>query len=283
MKAIGVIVHPTRPQAQRVLDELRSVAEARGMRVVELGDEEGQAGGEAPDVIVALGGDGTTLRAARAAATRDLPLLGINLGRLGFLSSADPGSIEAMVDALVAGSFSVEPHMMLSCVASHGENRIVRIEALNEIVVERATPSRVVHLKVSVGAEELATYVADGFIVATPTGSTAYSMSAGGPIVDPRLRVMVLTPVCPHTPLWRAVVVGPDAAVAITVLDAAAVLSADGQYIDGLPVEAQLWVRPRPDPLRIIRLPGSGFFLRLRERFPQCSDSQRGPRQNLST
>ncbi|MGH2770115.1 MAG: NAD(+)/NADH kinase [Actinomycetota bacterium] len=269
MKAIGAIVHPTRPQAQRVLDELRRAAEAHGMQVVELLGEERLADpGPEPDVIVALGGDGTVLRAARVAASRNLPLLGINLGHLGFLSSADPGSLEATVDALAAGTFTIESHMMLSCVASHGGTRLIGIDALNEIVVERATPSRVVHLVVSVGTEELTTCTADGFIVATPTGSTAYSMSAGGPIVDPGLRVMILTPVCPHTPLWRAVVVGPEHPVVITVLDATAVLSADGQYVDGLPLGAQLRVRPRPEPLRIIRLSGSGFFLRLRERFP---------------
>jgi NAD+ kinase len=266
VKTIGAVVNPTLDKAREVLEELRSVAASRGIRVVDPSDE------EIPDVIVALGGDGTTLRAARIAASRGLPLLGINLGHLGFLSSADPEVLEATVDALREGAFKTEPHMMLSCVAGHGGRRLVEIDALNEIVVERAVPSRVVHLKVSVGAEELATYVADGFIVATPTGSTAYSMSAGGPIVDPRLQVMVLTPVCPHTPRWRTVVVGSDAAVGITVLDTTAILSADGQYIDELPLGTELWVRARPDPLEIIRLPGWGFFLRLQIGRASCRE-----------
>jgi len=173
VQAIGVVLHPTSPTARQALEQLRELAPARGLRVV---DRES----EPVDMIVALGGDGTMLRAAREATARGVPLLGVNLGRMGFLSSAEAANLELAIDALVAGDYTLEFRMMLDGVATLEGEPLVAAVALNEIVVEKGTPSRVIEVDVSVGRDELARYTADGFIVATSTGSTAYSLSAGG-------------------------------------------------------------------------------------------------------
>jgi NAD+ kinase len=260
VQAIGVVLHPTSPAARRALDELRGLAGARDLRLVE-------REGEPVDLVVALGGDGTMLRAAREATRHGVPLLGVNLGRLGFLSSAEAAHLGRAVDALVADDYTLEHRMMLDGVAALDGEHLVSAVALNEIVVEKATPSRVIELGVSVGRDEIARYTADGFIVATSTGSTAYSLSAGGPVVEPELDVMVLTPVCPHSLRWRSMVVGPQHQVVVSLLEAAGALAADGQPIALLPPGATVTVRPHADRLRLVRLRDNDFFGRFTSRF----------------
>src|SRR5205807_1131450 len=139
--------------------------------------------------------------------------------------------------------------------------------ALNEIVVEKPTPSKVVDVEVFVGDEAVARYTADGFIIATSTGSTAYSLSAGGPVVEPELNVMVLTPVCPHSIRWRSVVVAPTRPVTVQLVAGGGALSADGQHVVQLPSASAVTVQPHREPLRLVRLGDRGFFLRFQSRF----------------
>lgn len=261
INVIAAVVHPTSGEAQRAYEELRGLATTRGVQVQDA------ASTGAPDLVVALGGDGTLLRAARAAAMARVPLLGVNLGRMGFLSSAEAGRLEEAIEALQAGDYTIENRRMLDGEASLDGERLVGALALNEIVVEKATPSRVIDVEVSVGGEEVARYTADGFIVSTSTGSTAYALSAGGPVVQPDLDVMVLTPVCAHSIRWRSLVVGIHRPVVVRLVHASGALVADGQAVADLPSGAAVTVGPHAEPLRLIRLKEDGFFERFRSRF----------------
>lgn len=261
LRAIGAVVHPTAAAAQRAYGELRALATAHSISVVQAGE------GEAFDLVVALGGDGTMLRAAGVAAARGVPLLGVNLGRMGFLSSAEGDNLGAAVEALEAGDYAIEQRRMLAGEASLDGSVLASAVALNEVVVEKAAPSTVVEVDVSVGGESVAQYTADGFIVATSTGSTAYSLSAGGPVVEPELDVMVLTPVCAHSIRWRSVVVGPDRPVIVRLVEHSGALVADGHQVGMLPTGSAVTVRPHPAPLRLVRLKDDGFFVRFKSRF----------------
>lgn len=258
---VGAVVHPTSPLAAEALEELRTIAGAVGVHLVDATEA------QPADLIVSLGGDGTMLRAAREAMSRGVPLLGVNLGRMGFLASAEAGNLKTAIEALQSGDFTVEPRMMLDGVATLKGILLASAVALNEIVVEKPIPSKVVEVDVSVGDEEVARYTADGFIVATSTGSTAYSLSAGGPVVEPDLNVMVLTPVCPHSIRWRSLVVAPTRPVRVTLVEGGAALSADGQPIAQLPPGATVTVTPHAESLQLIRLKDDGFFLRFKSRF----------------
>jgi NAD+ kinase len=260
-QVIGAVVHPTMDVAHRALEELTTLAKERGLEVTDA-----TLGGPA-NLVVALGGDGTMLRAARHAALASLPVLGVNLGKMGFLASAEAGNLGAALDALGSGDYAIEPRMMLDGEATNGGEPLATAVALNEIVVEKPTPSRVVEVDVFVGDQEVARYTADGFIVSSPTGSTAYSLSAGGPVVEPDVDVMVLTPVCPHSIRWRSLVVSPRHPVSLRLVEGPGALSADGQTVVRLPEGAEVTVRPRAEPLRIVRLGHNGFFLRFKSRF----------------
>jgi NAD+ kinase len=262
IRHIGVVVHPTSPTAQQALADLQVIGRKSGVAIT----GETEAGPEI-DAVVALGGDGTMLRAARAAASRAVPLLGVNLGRMGFLSSADGGTLDLALEALQAGGYSIEPRRMLAGEATLDGRVLAGALALNEIVVEKSTPSQVLDIEVSVGDEEVARYTADGFIAATSTGSTAYSLSAGGPVVEPDLDVMVLTPVCAHSIRWRSVVVGLHRPAVIRLVEGDGALVADGQHVAMLPDGTAVTVRAHPEPLRLVRLKGDGFFARFKSRF----------------
>jgi NAD+ kinase len=261
IQTIGVVVHPTSQAAQAAYEELIELAESVGLHVVDA-----TLGGPA-DLVVSLGGDGTMLRAAREATKRAVPLLGVNLGRMGFLASAEAGNLKVAVEALQSGDYTIELRMLLDGAATIGGEPLATATALNEIVVEKPTPSRVIDVEVFVGEEEVARYTADGFIISTSTGSTAYSLSAGGPVVEPELNVMVLTPVCPHSIRWRSVVVGPARPVTVRLMDGGGALSADGQHVVQLPSGAAVTVQPHREALRLVRLGDRGFFVRFQSRF----------------
>ena len=204
-------------------------AEAAGLH--RLGVEPGELVEEGDAVLaLALGGDGTILRTVHLVAGRDTPVLGVNLGRLAYLSNIEPDALCAALDSFLAGDFTVEERTMLSVTAA-GTTRL----ALNEAVIEKNSPGHSVHLAVSIDGRPFARHVADAVILATPTGSTAYSFSAGGPIVSPRHQAVIITPVAPHTPFTRSLVLHPDEPVRVEVLDErGAVLSIDGQEVGRL-------------------------------------------------
>src|SRR5438552_2768086 len=166
VQTIGVVVHPASEAAQRAYEEIVELASSVGLQVVDA------TLGPPADLILSLGGDGTMLRAAREAARRGIPLLGVNLGRMGFLASAEVGNLKAAVEAIEEGDYTIELRMMLDGAATIGDEPLATAAALNEIVVEKPTPSKVVDVEVFVGGEEVARYTADGFIIATSTGPT---------------------------------------------------------------------------------------------------------------
>jgi NAD+ kinase len=215
------------------------------------------------DILVVLGGDGTFLRAARACAQVDVPLLGINLGKVGFLSKAEAHELEDVLVQLVAAEFRIDERMAL-------EGRILAggrgtdgwsYVALNDVVIARGALARVCRLDVSIGRSHLATFVADGLVVSSPTGSTGYSFSAGGPIVDPLSRNLIVTPIAGYLSAIRSVVVGPDQVVRCRVVDAhEALVSIDGREDVPIAVGDVVEVRAMERPIRLVEPRGSQPF-----------------------
>ncbi len=212
------------------------------------------------DALVVLGGDGTFLRAVRAVAEVDVPILGINLGKIGFLSKAEAGELEDVLAKIVAGEFTIDERMAL-------EGRILRDGhaldalrhvALNDIVVARGSLARVCRLDVAIDDTHLATFIADGLIVSSPTGSTGYSFSAGGPILDPTSRNLILTPIAAYLSAIRSVVVSPSQTVRCTVVDAyEALVSVDGREDIAIQVGDVVEVRAVVRPIRLISPSGA--------------------------
>jgi len=215
------------------------------------------------DALVVLGGDGTFLRAVRAVAEVDVPVLGINLGKVGFLSKAEAGELEDVLAKIVAGEFTIDERMAL-------EGRILRDGqaldalrhvALNDIVVARGSLARVCRLDVAIDDTHLATFIADGLVIASPTGSTGYSFSAGGPILDPMSRNLILTPIAAYLSAIRSVVVSPSQTVRCTVVDAyEALVSVDGREDITIQVGDVVEVRAVERPIRLISPRGAQPF-----------------------
>ena len=207
------------------------------------------------DALVVLGGDGTFLRAVRAVAEVDVPILGINLGKVGFLSKAEAGELDAVLAKIVAGRFTIDERMALDGRILRDGRPIheVRHFALNDIVIARGSLARVCRLDVSIDETHLATFVADGLVVASPTGSTGYSFSAGGPILDPASRNLVVTPIAAYLSAIRSVVVSPSQTVRCTVVDAyEALVSVDGREDIPAIVGDVVEVRAVERPIRLI-------------------------------
>jgi len=224
------------------------------------------------DVLVVLGGDGTFLRAAMAVTVVDVPLIGINLGKVGFLSKAEAGDMEDVLAAIAEGEYELESRMAIegrilrgaarqpvsggttaTAGAVGSDHAPERMVALNDIVVARGSLARVCRLDVAIDDSHLATFIADGLVVASPTGSTGYSFSAGGPILDPGSRNLIVTPIAAYLSAIRSVVVGPSQVVRCTVVDAfEALVSVDGREDLPLAVGDVVEVRALERPIRLI-------------------------------
>jgi NAD+ kinase len=213
------------------------------------------------DVLIVLGGDGTFLRAARAVIDDDVPLLGINVGKVGFLSKVEANELERVLGQLVAGDYGLESRMAVQGRIIPGGDPAAAIDihpALNDIVVARGSLARVVRVEVSIDGSHVATFVADGLVVASPTGSTGYSFSAGGPILDPTARNLVVTPIAGYLTTIRSVVVGPSAVVRCRILDALeALVSVDGREDLPIRVGDVVEVRAIERPIRFVEPAGS--------------------------
>jgi NAD+ kinase len=211
------------------------------------------------DVLVVLGGDGTFLRAAQSIAEVDVPILGINLGKVGFLSKAEAHELEAVLEKLQTGNYTVRERMGLTGrILQAGRTPDGTFTALNDIVVARGSLARVVRLDVTIDESHLATFVADGLVVSSPTGSTGYSFSAGGPILDPQSRNLVVTPIAGYLSAIRSIVVSPSQVVRARVLDAhEALVSIDGREDRKIDVGDVVEVRALERPLRFVEPAGS--------------------------
>ena len=214
------------------------------------------------DMLIAVGGDGTMLRAGHLCAPHNIPILGINKGRLGFLFQDVDGGWEKMLNQLLDGDFWVENRMMLRTDHIRSGESLGSWQALNDAVVSRGQYLRPIHVKADIDGQYLTTYVADGLIASTATGSTAYALACGGPILPPELRNILLIPIAPHLSVDRAVILSEGSKVNMTVLSENAVLSVDGQIPIGLADEDQVIVHAGEDTIKFIRFGDPGYFYR---------------------
>ena len=218
------------------------------------------------ECVLVLGGDGTLLQAARELLQRHIPLLGINLGTLGFLTSAEKSELPKCLDSVLDDSCSIDERMMLEGVAYHGSEKIQMNIALNDVIIARAGFSRLVELKIYVNGELLSIYNADGIIVSTPTGSTGYSLSAGGPIIFPQTDVIVITPICPHTLQARSLVVSGEDRIMIEIgrrrktQKEEAMVTFDGRSAQELETGDRIEIYKAQETTQLIRLKGRSFY-----------------------
>ena len=220
MKHFLVIANKAKDPERRYTDRILSYLRERGAQADCRVNERETDTVRVPEGIecaIVLGGDGTLLKAAGDLMEREIPLLGVNLGTLGYLAEVEIGSIEPALDKLLCGDYTKEARMMLSGGVFREGKCVVRDYALNDIVISRRGSLQVLHFHIYVNGRFLNGYVADGMIVATPTGSTGYNMSAGGPIVEPGASLLLLTPICPHTLNTRSIVLSPEDEVVIEI------------------------------------------------------------------
>lgn len=280
VRAVGVVPHPDRPAARDLARHAVAWLQARGLRVRVPAPEGVDLAAEGVEVTaperfapgleaaVSIGGDGTMLRTVDLVADAGVPVLGVNAGRLGFLTAVDPDGLADALGRLAVGDVAIEERMMLEAtVVSHGRAGGVR-RALNEVVVEKRHPGHLTRLHVRLDGEPFTTYAADALIVATPTGSTAYAFSAHGPIVHPGLACVLLTPVSPHMLFDRALVLAPETTVEIQVAeDRPSLLTLDGRLLGDLEPGDRVVVRRADRPARLVTFGNRDFHRILRTRF----------------
>jgi NAD+ kinase len=272
MKRVGFAWNPYNERAPELLARGRAWCAAHGVEAWDApGDERERIGAELSntDLVCVLGGDGTFLRTARAIGGSLVPALGINLGRVGFLAKVESDGLEGALDQFAAGDYRLEERFRLQARVVRPDGSTERHACLNEVVVARGSRVRMIQLEVVVSGSHLATYVADAVVVATPTGSTAYSFSAGGSILDPRLRNMVITPVAAYLSALHSVVAGEDHEVHLTLQEAhdGAVISVDGQLDLPMRIGDRVEVSALAEPLRMVEPTGSTpFYDLLREK-----------------
>ena len=269
MATVTFLVHPERPDALALATDTAEWLKERGDvarilqfsgpdRVAEAGVDEdlGAVDLAGTDVAVSLGGDGTFLRVVRLATGADVPVLGVNFGRLGYLPDLGPDQVRGALQKVLEGKAAIEERCALEVSISDRStpDDVSTLLALNEVVIEKIEFGHTVRLATTIDGEQALTYSADGLIIATPTGSTAYNLSAGGPILAPTLRAMVVTPVAPHFSLDRSLVLGEDQCVVVEVAaDRNGVLVIDGQEVGRLQPGAVISCRVAQHPVRVVR------------------------------
>jgi len=262
MKRIGFAYNPTAETALELRERGIGWCQANGVDTWALPSDEAPDAAvlATTDAIVVLGGDGTFLRAAQTAADVDVPILGVNVGKVGFLSKAENQALESVLGQLHDGDFELEPRLMLQVRVVHADGRAAGQDyaALNEAAVVRGRHARVMRVIVDVGNSRVATYVCDGVVVASPTGSTGYSFSAGGPILEPTSRNLVVTPVAAYLTPLRSSVVGAQHVVRVTVEAAHdCLVSIDGREEIPLEVGGHVEVSAREKPILFIQPRGA--------------------------
>lgn len=219
------------------------------------------------DLLIVLGGDGTILGAARSLGEHQIPILGVNIGNLGFLTTVESSRFKAAIDAVNEGKFFVEERLMLQCsIFKDGKN--INYISLNDVVISKGTLSRIIEYEIFIDGKKYTEFVADGVIVATPTGSTAYSLSAGGPIIYPQLEVVSLSPICPHSLGMRAIILDSKSKIVIKLISEweSAFLTVDGQESVELNENINISITAYPFKCKLIRLEDYDYFDVLREK-----------------
>lgn len=294
---ILVVAHTGREESLEAAVEVCRQLAADGLLAVLPAEEHQQVVAHAPDLagtailgdhvdigdlelVMVLGGDGTILRAAEIARGCSAPLLGVNLGHVGFLAESNREDLGETVARVVAKDYLVEERMTLSVRVKVDDRVVYETWALNEATVEKSSRERMLEVVIEVDGRPLSSFGCDGVVMSTPTGSTAYSFSAGGPVVWPSLDAMLLVPLSAHALFARPLVVGPDSSLAVEVLErtqGGAVLWCDGRRMFELPARARVVVRRSPVPVRLARLSQGPFTDRLVNKFSLPVTGWRGP------
>jgi|SRR5690554_294 len=276
MKNVALIANMTKPQACSVAQKICSWCRERGIGVYaqeELGCGDasivlGEPLPQAVDLVMVLGGDGTFLSVARRYTGVEIPFLGVNLGRLGFLTEVEVTDLENSLEKLIRRQYAIEKRAMLSVQVVRQGAVVEDTFGLNEVTVAKGPLARIIQLDVAVDNVPIGSYHGDGLIISTPTGSTGYSLSAGGPIVAPDVDLSIITPICPHTLNARPIVVSRDAAIAVDVKSAQrdVVMTVDGQHSFDLKVDDRLEICKSQHHTALVRLDGMNFFDILRRK-----------------
>jgi NAD+ kinase len=269
VQRVGLVPHPHRDTAARLV---ALASERLGAHGVEVRRPLTEGGTDLDttdlDVVISLGGDGTMLRAVDTAYEAGVPVLGVNVGQMGYLTEVEPAEFEVALDRLVAGEYEVAERMVLEISVESAGSARGRWFALNEAVLEKVHTGRLARLEVDINGTFFTTYAADGVIVATPTGSTAYSFSARGPIVSPRHRCLLLTPVSPHMLFDRSLVLSAEEVLRFTVCDdRSVVLTADGRELGELAAGDAVSCRGGDLPARIVTFGPRDFHQILKAKF----------------
>lgn len=271
IERLGMLVHPEKPEAARLARRLAEICREKGPALVPVDSRNASALADV-DVVAVLGGDGTILRTLRLMGEKMVPVLGVNLGTMGFLAECAPEALEEAVRRLAAGDYRLEERMLLRVEREGGERAL----ALNDVVVSRGACQRVLQADVTVDGQAAARFSGDGLVISSPTGSTAYSLSAGGPVVVPQLDCIVLAPVCPHTFSARPMVVSGESQIEAALAPRGAggrlMLSIDGG--DGIALErAVIRVWRAQERLPFVRFGENRFFSSLRGKLSLWSGS----------
>jgi NAD+ kinase len=277
-RRVGVVGHSNYAILSETLSRLRTFAAREGVSLYfEEGLQAHVGDGEVLtpevcaelDLLLTLGGDGTLLRGARLVVMSGIPVLGINLGHLGFLTSAPRDEVEEALGHWLAGDFAIDRRMALA-VHAEGEDGVAGKThlALNDAVLHKGGAARVIRLSMRAMHDVVGSYSADGIILSTPTGSTAYSLSAGGPIVSPTVDCIIATPICPHTLGVRPLILPADETVTVEVLSPTEelILTIDGQEHERLVPGQKVVARRAEQPVKLVRFPGQSFFSTLRRK-----------------
>jgi NAD+ kinase len=269
LRTVGLVPHPDRDTAARLVAQ---ATERFGAHAIEVRCPQTDGGTDLDttdlDLVISLGGDGTMLRSVDAAYEAGVPVLGVNVGQMGYLTEVEPAEFGAALDRLLAGDYEVAERMVLEITVESASSAQGRWYALNEAVLEKVHTGRLARLEVDINGTFFTTYAADGVIVATPTGSTAYSFSARGPIVSPRHRCVLLTPVSPHMLFDRSLVLAPEETLRFTVHDDhSVVLTADGRELGELAAGDTVSCRGGDRPARIVTFGPRDFHQILKAKF----------------
>ena len=279
MKTIGVMPHAHKEEAVRVARDVIQWLEGIGKEARVLSGDEETLGLPAKvmdkedfirglDLVISLGGDGSMLRAAAVAYEAETPVVGVNMGKKGFLTAMELEGMNQGLQEIFAGRFIIQERMMLECGVGNGEGAECHY-ALNEVVVGKRELQRMIRLEVDINNRYFHFYSGDGVIFSTPTGSTAYSLSSGGPIVDPSLDCIILTPICSHSLMDRSVIISPESEIEVLVQRERVMpsLSFDGREEVGLPRGGKIVVKRAERRLQMIKLETYSFYNLLRDKF----------------
>jgi len=283
MHKIGIIAKGNKPEAIQVVKELVGWLKDRKVecfvdsdiaKAVSHPALDKQEMAVAVEMVVVLGGDGTLLSAARALQKKEVPILGVNLGGLGFLTEITLAELYPMLEAILRGEYKTDERMLLEARVWRKEKVVDTFQVLNDVVINKGALARIIELETSVDQAYLTTFRSDGLVISTPTGSTGYSLSAGGPIVYPSLQSIIITPICPHTMTNRPIIVPKEATINVTLCsaDQEVFLTLDGQVGFKMELRDRVEIKKGEGFVKLIKSPSRSYFEVLRQKLMWGAD-----------